>query len=730
MSVPKTYFDLFAGIGLVDYALDQNSWELTVAVDYDQKKKNIYANHFKDQVDRYRLINVYDLKPHDIPETYLGHASFPCTDVSHAGARKGVRDGEQSSAIDSVIGLLYAKKIKDRPRILLTENVKGLLTSNNGEDIRYLLKHYNNLGYSNDILIVDAKYFVPQSRQRVFIISFQKGIVPKELTKESVAESWMRPKIVIDTICRNLDLDWTFLQNKPEPDRDPDLSEIIDQEDHMFWEEDRADYLFSQMSEKHQNWILDKLSDKDFHYATAFRRMRVRDGKRQSTAEIRVDGLAGCLRTAKGGSAKQILIRVGKGEYRVRLLNELACARLMGAPDFNISESISRNDYLFGFGDAVCSQAIKWIDDSFLTPIYDAGLEPVFHPASAKKAKVQNLMIDIEHVDEKFTEWCKEHQDNSNSLPIKGRLYGALVVLANLKEADADSDWGFANTLTITSTDKGSHFGDRSIKGHTSNKIKLALSRLGREDLIPTFGGEAGRTSTGTKRAGLGIIKIINSFTSSVDLDKLQTIGIQVVDRINDLVVEELDKHAELGGIEVPYQQTETIGAFISKLINYQVGKPGAVLQHLVGAKLELRFRDADGLNVVHHKSSTADIQTNRFGDFDISNSVIHVTKSPTQDHFMKAYENAKSGRTTYILIPENKLGMVSATVDIDPLYKNKVNVYSIEQFISQNIDELSFFQKEISLCSLNDMLDIYNDLIERYENDNSLKVVIPDFGL
>lgn len=729
MTASKTYFDLFAGIGLVDYALDQNSWELTVAVDYDEKKKKIYTHHFQDHAQKYKLINVYDLKPTDLPQTYLGHASFPCTDVSNAGARIGVMDGKQSSAIDSVLGLLYAKHIEDRPRVLLTENVKGLLTSNRGDDIRYLLKHYNNLGYTNDIMLVDAKYFVPQSRPRVFILSFQEGIIPKKMLETSVFPSWIRPKIVIDAIRRNQDLNWSFLRNRPEPGIEPNLSEIIDFDDQEYWEKERSEYLFSQMSEKHKSWVKDHLDSDRYHYATAFRRMRMREGRRQSTAEIRVDGIAGCLRTAKGGSAKQILFRVGKGSYDARLLNEVECARLMGAPDFKISPSISRNDYLFGFGDAVCSQAIKWIDDNYLTPIYEAGLQPTFKSNGNGTIKTKS-MIDIKQIDERFKKWCEDHKDGSTGLPIKGRLYGALVVLANLSESDANSDWSFQNTLKVKSTDKGTHFGDRSIKGHTSNKIKLALSRLGRQDLIPTSGGEAGRTSTGTKRGGLEIIQIINDFTSEAKPEQIQTVGLQVVNRLNALVVEQLNQHAELGGIEVAYLQTETIGSYISKLINYNVSKPGAVLQHLVGAKLAIRFKDVDSIGVVHHKSSTADIQTQRYGDFDIGNSVIHVTKSPNTDHFLKAYENAKAGRTTYILIPENKLGMASLTVDIDPNYTKKVNVYSIEQFISQNIDEISQFQKEISLESLNELLTVYNGLIDQYENDSSLKVIIPDFGL
>ncbi len=58
------------------------------------------------------------------------------------------------------------------------------------------------------------------------------------------------------------------------------------------------------------------------------------------------------------------------------------------------------------------------------------------------------------------------------------------------------------------------------------------------------------------------------------------------------------------------------------------------------------------------------------------------------------------------------------------------MNVYSIEQFISQNIDEMGFFRKDLSLQGLQEVLTIYNRLIDRFENDGSLKIIMPDLGV
>lgn len=92
-------------------------------------------------------------------------------------------------------------------------------------------------------------------------------------------------------------------------------------------------------------------------------------------AELRTDGLAGCLRTPRGGSGRQILFKAGHGEYHVRLLTPRECARLMGASDFVVT--VPLNQALFGFGDAVCVPAITWIAEHCLDPLMAKLRKPV-----------------------------------------------------------------------------------------------------------------------------------------------------------------------------------------------------------------------------------------------------------------------------------------------------------------------------------------------------------------
>ena len=78
--------------------------------------------------------------------------------------------------------------------------------------------------------------------------------------------------------------------------------------------------------------------------------------------------MAGCLRTPKGGSARQIVIAVADGTLRMRWMSAREYARLQGADDFPIT--VGPLQAMYGFGDAVCVPAIEWIDRNILSPLF------------------------------------------------------------------------------------------------------------------------------------------------------------------------------------------------------------------------------------------------------------------------------------------------------------------------------------------------------------------------
>lgn len=369
MDIEKTVIDFFAGIGLVELGFEQANWKTIYSLDYSKDKFNFYRGNFNNN--DYLVKDIREVTGKNLPNVTLGHASFPCTDVSVAGARAGL-EGKQTSTFWEFIRII--EEMEDRkPLFLLLENVEGLLTSHGGNDLRKTLVALCELGYSVDVLLINAIHFVPQSRPRLFIVC-NRTVESQNYLEQEIglsSSSNARPKKIQEFIQKNPDLHWHLNKLPYLPSPKSHIRDIIDIDDKDWWLTDRKEYLFNQMFIRHQSIVQEMMKESEWSYGTVFRRTRMRNGKKQSTAELRVDGIAGCLRTPKGGSARQILLRAGFGTYDVRLLNGLECSRLMGANNYKIDSGLSLNKVLFGFGDAVCVPVIQWIAEN----IFDQNLE-------------------------------------------------------------------------------------------------------------------------------------------------------------------------------------------------------------------------------------------------------------------------------------------------------------------------------------------------------------------
>ncbi len=362
----KTFAEFFAGIGLVRMGLERHGWQIAYANDIDPKKHDMYLGQFRDTQELFDLSDIHKISADKIPDVTLVTASFPCNDLSMAGSRKGL-NGKHSSAFWGFLRLLENMAYR-RPPMVLVENVPGFLNSNKGRDFRNAMLALNSLGYSVDPFIVDAAWFVPHSRPRLFVVAQMEdsdGSL-ENITNRQLIGDRFRPKKLIDFINNNDEIRWA-VKSLPEVQilgsELMDILEDLPDDASDWWSPDRAEYLLNQMKPKHRNLVEEMSSNPDWSYGTAFR--RIRNGK--SMAELRTDGIAGCLRTPRGGSGRQILVKAGKGRFFVRLLTPLECARLMGAGDYNLSGNKSRA--LFGFGDAVCVPVIEWIAMQYLNPL-------------------------------------------------------------------------------------------------------------------------------------------------------------------------------------------------------------------------------------------------------------------------------------------------------------------------------------------------------------------------
>jgi DNA (cytosine-5)-methyltransferase 1 len=309
--------------------------------------------------------DVHGIDSPSVPTCDLFTASFPCNDLSIAGRQEGL-NGKESSAFWGLIRIL--KEMGDRrPPVVLLENVVGFLQSQGGQNFETALLALNSLGYTVDAFIVNAVHWVPQSRARLFVVA-KRSISP--LREPFAIESEVRPAALYEFIATRQNVKWdiTELPRLPKPKRTlMDILEDLPADDPHWWDAQRTDYFMNQLSKRHEVQAKLMLAGTEFSYATAFR--RVRNGR--SMAELRTDGIAGCLRTPRGGSGRQILFKAGRRKRQVRLLTARECARLQGVPDGYLIK-VPLNQALFGFGDGVCVPAVEWIIANYLRPLADA----------------------------------------------------------------------------------------------------------------------------------------------------------------------------------------------------------------------------------------------------------------------------------------------------------------------------------------------------------------------
>jgi DNA (cytosine-5)-methyltransferase 1 len=179
-------------------------------------------------------------------------------------------------------------------------------------------------------------------------------------------ESEIRPRALAEFVLANPDIRWS-LRQLPSPPNSNGVSlesilEDLPESAPEWWSKERVDYLLNQMSPRHREKAAVMIASNEWTYGTIFRRVR----NEKSMAELRTDGIAGCLRTPRGGSGRQILLKAGKGQCYARLVTPREAARLMGADEFKLT--VPQNQALFGFGDAVCVPVISWIAEHYLNP--------------------------------------------------------------------------------------------------------------------------------------------------------------------------------------------------------------------------------------------------------------------------------------------------------------------------------------------------------------------------
>ena len=348
-SAPWTMHEFFAGSGLVAYGL-KGMFSPIWANDISSQKADVYdANFFSEH---FLLKDIKNVCGTDLPYAHLSWASFPCQDLSLAGSIGGI-NACRSGLVWEWLRVL--DEMPKKPRILVVENVSGLLSTSSGENYRKLHVALTGRGYDCGAIVLNASLFLPQSRPRVFVIAVQHGcLIPKEIT--SSGPCWLHSKKATE-LGKTLP-GWIWWHTDKPQKHHTTLKEIV--EPSIPFDKDNVIRL---IPEKHRI----TLEKHDTVYATGYR--RTRNGRQQ--LELRFDGIAGCLRTPEGGSSKQFLVVKKNNEIHARLLTVREAARLMGAPDSFILPGASNDGYK-AMGDAVALPVANFIGERFLIKIAEA----------------------------------------------------------------------------------------------------------------------------------------------------------------------------------------------------------------------------------------------------------------------------------------------------------------------------------------------------------------------
>lgn len=260
------------------------------------------------------------------------------------------------------------------------------------------------------------------------------------------------------------------------------------------------------------------------------------------------------------------------------------------------------------------------------------------------------------------------------------------------------------------------------VKGLSGALIKRILAQHGE---TRRFTSEGGRTSRGTlviaTELALALTESLKPFDPSED--ELE----EVASALQNHFVECIRKdYFDKKTIEVDIDCSKPVSVIVGDILDSarsRADQPtGIVAQHLVGAKLELRFPDRP---IGRDKANAADLQTDRQGDFQLGTTAFHITVSPSSKLIDRARDNLQNGFRPLMIVPNSSVTFATGLFESEGLGE-RVGVQSIESFVGTNIEEMAVFDSAKIRKSVASLIRTYNARIEACESDQSLRIEEP----
>jgi Domain of unknown function (DUF4928) len=244
---------------------------------------------------------------------------------------------------------------------------------------------------------------------------------------------------------------------------------------------------------------------------------------------------------------------------------------------------------------------------------------------------------------------------------------------------------------------------------------------LKRHDVARVLASEGGRTSRGSLGNMREYVAFLNDLASksTIDLDVVESYWIE---RVHEFFAAKpfrikLDASRSLRTV---------VGDVLAQTEDRQRLTPGmyyagAVLQHLVGAKLDCALGTG---HFEHNCFSTADAPGGRVGDFLIGDVAIHVTTSPGEAVISKCADNLNDGLRPMLVTLQRGLTVAEALAE-NAGVGDRIDVFEVEQFIALNLYELGKFAATGRQTAVRDVVNRYNEIVDEFETDPSLKIEV-----
>lgn len=223
--VPFAFADLFSGIGGFRLGLEAAGGHCVFSSEIDRFARETYSAWFDEEP----CGDIRQVSPGDVPEHDVLAGGFPCQPFSIAGVSKkkslgrehGFRDQTQGTLFFHIAEIIAARK----PPVVFLENVKNLCSHDKGRTWQVIQSTLAELGYQVHHQIIDAARYVPQHRERVFIVAFRREIFGEVDFRFPEPPKGRRPRFDsvldehVDSRYQLSDKLWTYLQNYAEKHR-------------------------------------------------------------------------------------------------------------------------------------------------------------------------------------------------------------------------------------------------------------------------------------------------------------------------------------------------------------------------------------------------------------------------------------------------------------------------------------------------------------------------------